>query len=151
MTGHELRRFAGKRDRNTRILKGPDGDRNIMVNACRFSVKTGGPQYVHTLRSPGSRKNIGQIRWSSKTAKDNRKQRKTANNPAVVPGPDGPEARISAANGMSLAVNFREEPEFGRKWDQTNRCAWPRRCQRCRREGRCRSLVVGPICARIPE
>ena len=92
-----------------------------MINACRFPVETGDPQYVHTLRSPGRRENIGQIRWPSKTAKNSEKQRKTAKNSekqrktaklaTVFAWRDCRKARISAENGATLAVNFGKNSE----------------------------------------
>jgi hypothetical protein len=50
MARHELRRLAGIVETNTTILKAQHGDRNGMVNACRFPAKTGGPARANVLR-----------------------------------------------------------------------------------------------------
>jgi hypothetical protein len=48
---------------NMTILKARRGDRNGMVNACRFSAKTGGPARTHVLRS-GERAGLSRAKVS---------------------------------------------------------------------------------------
>jgi hypothetical protein len=85
MARHRLQRLTGMIDSNTTILKARHGDRNGMVNACKFLAKTG--------RSARPCHALGQADWIiaelikcqaiSDDTKNSEEQRKTARRAAV--------------------------------------------------------------------
>jgi hypothetical protein len=79
-----------------------------LVNACRFPAKAGGPQYLHTLRSPGRRKSIGSNSMAIKTAKNSEKQPAA---PLFFRDVAAQNSRISAEENSAVADNSLEEQQ----------------------------------------